>query len=246
MSNQSMEMLKLKVEIWKQVIETQQHFNDLEMKVRNYGILIVSALIGAAGVSLKSGYFLWGISLAFFFLIASALLWLCFYFVDTYWYHPLLLGAVRKGVEIEDELKSEFPNIDLTHRIGKESPSKILFFHKLTKDKKLHSTHKANIFYLSVAALIFLCATASFFAKNTHDADKAVHAKIDLEIATKNAETAEQLELLLAKIHSANKELNQTIYKLRQEQKQFSQLKLEVKNHKQTTEMADQKNSLKQ
>ncbi|MDS0065324.1 hypothetical protein [Enterobacter cloacae] len=45
-----LEQLKLKIDVWKTVIDVQKHFNDLEMKVRNFGILILSAFIGAIGV----------------------------------------------------------------------------------------------------------------------------------------------------------------------------------------------------
>lgn len=41
-----LENLKLKIDIWKTVVDVQKHFNDLEMKVRNFGILILSAFIG--------------------------------------------------------------------------------------------------------------------------------------------------------------------------------------------------------
>ncbi|QPL55300.1 hypothetical protein [Vibrio navarrensis] len=51
-----LEYLKLNVEVWKKIVDVQQHFNDLEMKVRNFGLLIVSAFISAIGVSLKSQY----------------------------------------------------------------------------------------------------------------------------------------------------------------------------------------------
>lgn len=44
-----LENLKLKIDIWKTVVDVQKHFNDLEMKVRNFGILILSAFIGAIG-----------------------------------------------------------------------------------------------------------------------------------------------------------------------------------------------------
>lgn len=50
-----LEKLKLKVDVWKTIIDVQKHFNDLEMKVRNFGILILSAFIGAIGVSFNSG-----------------------------------------------------------------------------------------------------------------------------------------------------------------------------------------------
>ena len=51
-NNVELEKLKLNVEVWKKIVDVQQHFNDLEMKVRNFGLLVVSAFISAVGVSL--------------------------------------------------------------------------------------------------------------------------------------------------------------------------------------------------
>lgn len=125
------ELLKLKVDIWKTVINTQQHFNDLAMKIRNFAILILSAFIGAIGVSFKSGYSLplFGhTSVATILCLGAAGIWLLFFFVDIYWYHPLLVGAVNKGLDIEKNIGDELKNIiNLTGTIGKESPKEIKF-----------------------------------------------------------------------------------------------------------------------
>ncbi|ELV0722207.1 hypothetical protein SFF39_004498, partial [Salmonella enterica] len=92
-----LEQLKLKIDVWKTVIDVQKHFNDLEMKVRNFGILILSAFIGAIGVSFNSSsefiVFGYNHSVAAILALGASVVWLLFYFVDVYWYHPLLLGA---------------------------------------------------------------------------------------------------------------------------------------------------------
>lgn len=157
-----LEQLKLKVDVWKTVIDVQKHFNDLEMKVRNFGILILSAFIGAIGVSFNSGseFTAFGnnYSVAAILAFGASVVWLLFYFVDVYWYHPLLLGSVKKGLALEQEIALDFPNINLTETIGNSSPKNILFW------KNMHSTGKANLFYFGVLfVLLAICFLLLFF-----------------------------------------------------------------------------------
>lgn len=151
-----LETLRLNIEIWKTIIETQKHFNDLEMKIRNFAILLMSAFIGAIGVSFKSGFIIGlykiQIPVAAVLALSAFGIWMLFWFVDVYWYHPLLKGAVRKGAEIETSLLSDFPNINLTETITRESPRSFLIW------KDLHSTGKANLFYISVSVILLLCS----------------------------------------------------------------------------------------
>ena len=150
----NLEALKLKVDVWKTIIDVQKHFNYLEMKVSNFGILILSAFIGAIGVSFNSSsslvIFGGSYSVAGMLAFGAAIVWLLFYFVDVYWYHPLLLGAVKKGLAIEKEIGVDIVNIDLTKTIGDNSPRDILFF------KNVHSTTKAKIFYFGVLAVLLI------------------------------------------------------------------------------------------
>lgn len=157
-----LEQLKLKVDVWKTVIDVQKHFNDLEMKVRNFGILILSAFISAIGVSFNSGseFTAFGNnhSVAAILAFGASIVWVLIYFVDVYWYHPLLLGSVRKGLALEKEIASELPNINLTETIGNSSPKNILFW------KDMHSTGKANLFYFGVLlVLLAICFSLLFF-----------------------------------------------------------------------------------
>lgn len=162
-SNIDIEKLKIQVDIWKTVIDTQKHFNDLEMKVRNFGILVLSAFIGAIGVSFNSGYFVSfhniNASVASILSLGATVIWLLIYFVDVHWYHPLLLGAVKHGIAIENTLKTDLPEIGLTLKIGAESPSKILWI------KDVHSTTKARIFYIGIFIVLTLSTTGLFIAE---------------------------------------------------------------------------------
>ena len=44
---------KNQIEIWKKTIDVQQHFNDIEMKIRSLAMTFVVALVGAVGFSIK-------------------------------------------------------------------------------------------------------------------------------------------------------------------------------------------------
>jgi len=43
------------IDIWKKTVDVQQHFNDLEMRIRNFAITIVGALIAAMGFTYQQG-----------------------------------------------------------------------------------------------------------------------------------------------------------------------------------------------
>jgi hypothetical protein len=116
----------LTIELWKQTIAVQQHFNDLELRIRNFAITAFVAVIGATAFAFKENLqFTLGIysgSLATALLVAGIVSWLAFYFMDRWWYHMLLVGSVVHGLELEKELEPHFPNAHLTRTIGKASP----------------------------------------------------------------------------------------------------------------------------
>ncbi|WP_345844786.1 hypothetical protein [Shewanella algae] len=156
---------ELSVDIWKQVISTQEHFNELEMKLRNFAILILSAFIGAAGVSLKENIFFYDINISSIIIWGGMLVWLTFYLADRFWYHPLLKGAVNQGVIIENELKEILPAINLTHEIGKSSP---VFF----CNQEIRSHRKIDFFYGSISLIVFAIGLALSIAGTSQEDTK--------------------------------------------------------------------------
>lgn len=150
------EIITHKIEIWKKVIDVQQHFNDLEMRIRNFAISILGALFGAVGVTLSqrievtfSGEkFPVGLALLF----AALVIWAAFYFMDKHWYHRLLYGAVKQGQVIEDSIASTLPEISLTTAIGDESPFTFL-------GEKVRSPQKIDTFYFAGFFAIFIAIT---------------------------------------------------------------------------------------
>jgi hypothetical protein len=116
----------LVIDMWKQTVTVQQHFNDLQLRIRNFAITVFGAVIGATAFALKENLHLavggFDASLASTILLAGALSWLAFYFMDRWWYHMLLVGAVLQGIALEEELQAHFPNASLTSTIGRNSP----------------------------------------------------------------------------------------------------------------------------
>jgi hypothetical protein len=122
------EKIKMQVDIWKKVIDVQQHFNEIEMRIRNYAITVLLAVLSASGLSLKEKIwidFFGQHPLAFWLLIFGCLAWISFYMMDRCWYHRLLYGSVKHAMAIEDKLKEILPEITLSNRIKEESPIQI-------------------------------------------------------------------------------------------------------------------------
>lgn len=140
--------LELEVDVWKKIVDVQQHFNDIEMRIRNYALTLLLAVLGAASISLRERttvqVFGVEVALALLLLAGGIVVWLLFYFMDEWWYHRLLLGAVSVGKTIEDRLKDMIPGIALTEAIGRASPFRFL-------GREFHSTAKIRIFYWTIA-----------------------------------------------------------------------------------------------
>jgi hypothetical protein len=153
------EKLRTYVELWKQTIDVQKHFNDIEMRIRALALTVLTFALGAAAVAIKDGTrvtVLRGhIELAALILFLSAVLWLIFYFVDQIWYHRLLIGAVVHGESLEAEIAKLIPlggddnKTGLTKQIHESSPYRLF-------GKDLHSKAKIRIFYWSVGALLII------------------------------------------------------------------------------------------
>jgi hypothetical protein len=78
-----------------------------------------------------------------------------FYFMDKYWYHKLLEGAVKAGIDAEAELQAQGYSVALGTKIREASPiinrlygtkidSKDFF---LFAKRRMHSRHKMDVFY---------------------------------------------------------------------------------------------------
>jgi hypothetical protein len=106
----SMSTVDEEKELWKQAIDLQKHFNDMIFRIRAFffGFLgTVVAVRGLAGIHIGgTGAFdpkHPDLPLEHRFLVLALLLApsLAVYMLDRFYYHPLLVGAVRVAMEIE-------------------------------------------------------------------------------------------------------------------------------------------------
>ena len=165
------ETLKNVIEIWKAIVQVQQHFNDISMRIRSMFVTILLALFAAIGIlyekklDLKIGHFniKFAILVPLFGIFGAYL----FYFIDRYWYHRLLVGSVKHAMSIETRYKNELPELSLSAAIGAESPYeprgvvRWLAYLLVSDDRfleggRLHSDGKIELFYKSVMLVLLL------------------------------------------------------------------------------------------
>ena len=152
------------IEMWKQTIDVQKHFNDIELRIRGLALTVLTFVLGGASVAVRNGTTVsldgFRLQLGTLILVLGIFLWLTFYFVDQVWYHRLLVGAVLHGQKLEDELRAVLPAAGLTHQISESSP--YLFKVSIAKHPlwqyELHSKQKLSFFYWFIAGLLALFA----------------------------------------------------------------------------------------
>jgi len=150
--------LELVLNAWKEVVEVQQHFNNIEMTIRNYAITVLGAMIAAIGFTFQnhlSPILILGIKvhLSVVLVFVALTVWSGFYFMDRHWYHRLLKGAVDHARTIEDRYGELMPEITLGTAISRASPIRIWKW-------RLGSNGKVNLFYFCGAVALAILAAA--------------------------------------------------------------------------------------
>lgn len=152
------------LEMWKQAVQVNQHFNDIEWRIRGLALTVATFALGAGGLAARDGTEVLGVSLGALVLIVGLVLWYAFYFVDRHWYHPLLVASVGHATSLEGEIRKSLPLAGLSGQITAGSPyvpSRAVKILSRTKES-MHSDDKLLWFYrvgavpLAVAALVFL------------------------------------------------------------------------------------------
>jgi hypothetical protein len=164
-SNESMARV---VEVWKKTVDVQQHFNDIELRIRNFAVTLLAAVIGVASLGIKEKLHVsvlgFNMPLATVIFIMAIFPWLSFYFMDRCWYHRLLLGAVAQGSLIEKRWSRELPELSLTDSIGNHSPFKlfgtITLFGLTLEGRPVRSSERIDLFYLAGVVVLSLMALA--------------------------------------------------------------------------------------
>lgn len=163
------------VDLYKQTVETQQHFNDIEWRIRGLALTAATFALGAAGLAAKDQGEIAGVSLAASVAVVGLVLWYAFYFVDRHWYHPLLRASVKHGTLIEKELQKVLPAAGMTQAITEGStyrPGRIVRILTGGRDK-MQSDDKLVWFYAVGAVALLVVAvglqTAAFFTGDQPD-----------------------------------------------------------------------------
>lgn len=180
-SNQELiEVDKINFEIWKKGVEVHQHFNDLELRIRNYAITITGAIVAAIGIMTQRNMVttVFGVEFptSLTLVMVAIVVWGSFFLMDRYWYHVLLKGAVNHNMKVEAALTHRYPNISLGKTISEESSKVKIFGLKLNSNKRL------NIFYLSMLIILFVLGTGIFMSHSsgsTTIADPVAQRNID-------------------------------------------------------------------
>ncbi|WP_128145161.1 hypothetical protein [Nocardia africana] len=112
------------IDIWKKSVDVQQHFNDIQWRIRGLALTVATFTLGAAGIAAKDSTRIGIISLGALIGAVGLLLWYAFYFVDRYWYHVFLKSSVSQGLELEHAIADFLPKAQLTE---KSSPTAAAF-----------------------------------------------------------------------------------------------------------------------
>ena len=168
------------IDIWKQIVSVQMHFNEVEMTIRNLYFTVLAGAMGLIGVvydksaSIKFHDHHVVFSMAMIVVLAVPFISYLFYFMDRHWYHRLLQGAVDQGTLLEERYKDLLPEISLGLAISKRSKMQlqnrflrfvfrpIIYHKKFLASGAIHSDGKIELLYrsvivaTSVAGLVFV------------------------------------------------------------------------------------------
>lgn len=135
------------IEIWKKIVDVQQHFNDLELRIRNFALIVSGAFLGLGGYAIKDGGAVHvaglEVSVAGLVVMSAIIPVISFYFMDRLWYHRLLEGSVAAGSRAEDALTKLGYEVHLGSQISEKSP-----FTVWGTNYQVHSRRKMDFFYL--------------------------------------------------------------------------------------------------
>lgn len=148
---------KLLLDAWKKCVDVQMHFNDMEMKIRTLAVTVITAISGAISYLLKENIHYQKEFIVLLSFVGAAA-WLCFYLMDRFMYHKLLIGAVKAGINAENKLKELGIDVPLGEAIKQASPLTNIFWSNL----EMHSNQKLDFFYI-VVPLIFINGILVYF-----------------------------------------------------------------------------------
>ncbi|WP_167398294.1 HAD family hydrolase [Flavobacterium crocinum] len=183
------------ISIWSDVVKVQQHFNDIALRIRNLALTAFTFIIATLGYIVKENivFYIGGkeINSITVFSFLGALIIFCFCFMDRYWYHKFLIGAVSQASFIENKWYKIIPEIGLSNAITKQSGFYVGFGRFKTK---LDSKKRFWFFYAPLILIFCVFFVSSFFLDNDKKAKTIENLKI------KNGEQLKEIDSLRIKL----------------------------------------------
>ena len=174
------------IAIWSRVVETQMHFNEMQVKSRQLGLTFVTAALGVAIVLISNGEdFAFNIPISDYevrvhvsvLLVLGA--WLALSAVkqlDLNVYHHMLRGAVTFGEDFEENYMKRIYNLDkgmtqsISHfsrledaSVEPDDDGKYIYHGK----RKITAYDKIKAFYRNTSRFLFLTAFLLFIMTNS-------------------------------------------------------------------------------
>jgi hypothetical protein len=127
-------------------VDTQMHFNEMVMKVRNFAITFIIAVFGAAAYSMQTpvhvAFLSRDVHISALIVLFGLLGWFSLYILDPWYYHRLLRGAVEFGNDMHTKYSPEGVLGDvlgMTRRIT-----------TISRTKGIKAAWKVHLFYLVI------------------------------------------------------------------------------------------------
>ena len=199
------DMIQNILSIWSQTVTVQQHFNDIALKIRNLTLTAFTFIIAALGYVIKENivFHIWNhhIKALTIFTILGALIIAMFFFMDKFWYHRFLRGAVSQAMYIEKKWKKIIPEIQLSTAIGNASNFKLFGI-------SMQSSKRFTFFYVPLIIIFLIMFFASFFIDYKQDstpASKEEHLEYINKLVIENNDLKENNSILKLKNDSLGK-----------------------------------------
>lgn len=182
---------ELLIDYWKQTSNVQQHFNDVSMKLRNFAVVVFSGFLTGVGLAIHKSVYIsilgTDISAGVLFALAGMVATQLIHFMDTYWYHVFLKGAVTTSASIEKEINNILGVTELSDGISTSSQKVAILslfgvlhfpvgwkdylkYTYLLRKVEVDSTIRHKIFYRWLLAIFIVTGIGSIF---THSNDSA-------------------------------------------------------------------------
>jgi hypothetical protein len=177
----------LHLELWKQTVTVQQHFNDIGWRIRAIALTALTFTFGATGLTyantapVHAGEFTF--SAAAVVPVFGIILWWAFWFMDAKWFHRLLIGSVIDGARLEGLLKEHGVHAGLGEAISASSAVKLWPY-----KEPVRSTKRLNLFY-RVIGIVLALTTAAILVIGPPPAKVVQSSEITVEVVPAPAPT---------------------------------------------------------